>query len=208
MDWQAWHEPYADPGSPLSRRLAIIRRHIESWLDDVATERPIVLSVCAGDGRDLLQVLAQRKDSDRVSGVLIELDDDLCARAQEAIAEIDLRAIQVRCADAGDPASYTDAVPADLIILAGVFGNISDADVRGLVRLLPAMCRPGARVIWTRHRNAPDLTVAIREWLAEEFFRERSFTAPSDALFSVGVHDYVGPSVPWDPPTSLFTFTR
>ncbi|MGI8879145.1 MAG: class I SAM-dependent methyltransferase [Jatrophihabitans sp.] len=205
MDWQEWHQSYQDNASSFSRRLAIIQSHIDTWLDTEAPAQPVVLSICAGDGRDLLQVLADREDRDRVSGVLIEWDGRLSSQAQDQIAAAGLHRIEVRCSDAGAVSAYTGALPADLVILAGVFGNISDADVRKVIRQLPAMCRPGARVIWTRHRNPPDLTGAIRGWLLAEHFAEKSFTAPEDAVFSVGVADYVGPPVPWDPPNILFS---
>ena len=31
--WQAWHAPYADENSELSRRLRIVRQHIAAWLE-------------------------------------------------------------------------------------------------------------------------------------------------------------------------------
>ena len=37
--------------------------------------------------------------------------------------------IEVLCADAGTTASYAGAVPADLVLVCGVFGNITDADM-------------------------------------------------------------------------------
>ena len=64
--------------------------------------------------------------------------------------------VDVRCADAGDLASYVDVIPADLVLMAGVFGNIGD--VRRTVATLPHLCRPGGTVIWTRSRREPDLT--------------------------------------------------
>ncbi len=33
-DWQAWHEPYADPHSDLSRRRRSVQRQITQWLDE------------------------------------------------------------------------------------------------------------------------------------------------------------------------------
>lgn len=42
---------------------------------------------------------------------------------------------------------YADAVPADLVLLCGIFGNIPDADVQATVRAAPQLCAPGAEVV-------------------------------------------------------------
>jgi hypothetical protein len=203
MDWKAWHAPYDEPGSPLDRRLRIVQRRIAQWLDE-NPERPLrVVSACAGQGRDLLEVLACRTDADRVRAVLVELDPRNAAAAAAAAPP----GVQVRCADAGDLASYDNAVPADLLLFCGVFGNVSDADVERTVRALPHLAAPGATVIWTRSRRAPDLTPAIRRWFAESGFAQRHFDAPADALFSVGVHRLEAAPPPRLPPGgTLFRF--
>jgi hypothetical protein len=207
-DWNAWPAPYDDPGSSLSRRLRIIQQHLRTWLDDSSPRDVRVLSLCAGDARDLIEVLEERDDAARVSGVLVELDSRICARAAAALAEAELHSVVVREGDAADTSLFADAVPADLVILAGVFGNVSDDDVRGTIEALPMMCQPDAVVIWTRHRNPPDLTTTIRRWFGEAGFEEKAFTAPVDAIFSVGLHRYQGPTQPWAPPGALFTFIR
>lgn len=62
-DYQDWHHRYNDPNSSLSWRLQRVRRHIEDALDQrVGGIR--LLSVCSGDGRDVLGVLAERRDAD------------------------------------------------------------------------------------------------------------------------------------------------
>jgi hypothetical protein len=71
-DYLKWHEAYDDPDSGLSWRLREVQAHIRAVLDEVAG--PVgVLSLCAGDGRDVLQVLAERDDASRVRATLIEL---------------------------------------------------------------------------------------------------------------------------------------
>ncbi|HEU4946324.1 MAG TPA: class I SAM-dependent methyltransferase [Kribbella sp.] len=206
-DWNEWHASYDDPASQLSRRLRLIQELIEGWLDRTAPKPVRVLSVCAGDGRDLLQVLRRRADADRVTATLLEYDDKNVARAQAWAAETNAR-IEVRQVDAGQGGAYEGAVPADLVLLAGVFGNISDEDVRAVIRALPSMCSDDALVIWTRHRRAPDLTGSIRSWLAAEGFVEESFTAPRAAMFTVGAHRFDGTTETWVRDRELFRFTR
>jgi len=205
-DWLAWHEPYADEGSELSRRLRLVQGQIAGWLDERPGERLTIVSVCAGQGRDLIGVLAGRSGADRVRATLLERDPGNVAAARAATRAAGLGAVRVERVDAGDRASYVGAVPADLVLVVGVFGNISDADVHGTVEALPELCGPGATVIWTRGRRAPDLTPDIRRWLTETGFVERAFHAPDDAVFSVGVHRFVGRPRPLQTSGSLFRF--
>jgi hypothetical protein len=43
-------------------------------------------------------------------------------------------------------------LPADVLLLCGIFGNVSDGDIRRTVQAVPALCRAGATVIWARPR--------------------------------------------------------
>lgn len=213
VDWDRWHDPYDDPTSGLARRLVVIQSALTDWLDDTAPQPVRLLSVCAGDGRDIIGVLTGRDDAVRVEAILLELDPRNVRRARRWVAAAGLDSVRVRECDAGLLSEWASAAPADLVLLAGVLGNISDADVRATIAALPGVCAPGAIVIWTRHRNAPDLTGPIRTWLQTAGFEERSFTAPNDAIFSVGVHHYRGAAdapndTPNGQPTRVFTFIR
>ncbi|GAA2496459.1 class I SAM-dependent methyltransferase [Winogradskya humida] len=200
-DWLDWHLPYADEQSPLSRRLRLIQHHLTEWLDSKSDAATIV-SVCAGQGHDLIGVLA----AGPVRAHLIEFDPRNVAAARERIGEAGLDNVTVICADAGDLTTYQDLGRADLVLLAGVLGNISDADVRRTIERVPQLCTKGATVIWTRARRAPDLTPAIRAWFAEAGFAERAFHAPEDVMFTVGVHEFHGEPQPLEPAGTIFRF--
>lgn len=211
VDWDRWHDPYSDPTSGLSRRLLVIKAALNNWLENTAPRPVRLLSVCAGDGRDVIDVLAARDDASRVDATLLELDPRNVQRARHAIADAGLPTVQIRQCDAGLLPEWASATPADLVLLAGVFGNVADHDVKTTIAALPQVCARDAVVIWTRHRRDPDLTGPIRTWFNDAGFAEISFTAPADAIFSVGVHQLVAdpppPGVPAPAPT-LFTFTR
>jgi hypothetical protein len=164
--------------------------------------------VCAGQGHDLLEVLAGRPDASRVRAHLIEYDARNVAAARARIDTAGLTGVHARCADAGDLEAYAGTVPADLVLLAGVLGNISDADVRTTIAALPRLCAVGATVIWTRTRRAPDLTGRVRQWLAAAGFTEVALHAPDHVLFSVGVHRFTGEPQPLPDSGRLFTFLR
>ncbi|ASW53005.1 class I SAM-dependent methyltransferase [Plantactinospora sp. KBS50] len=207
-DWLAWHDAYRDPDSALSHRLRIVRRRIAEWLDERPEDELRVVSACAGQGHDLIGALSSRADARRVRAVLLEYDPRNVALARASAERAGLSGVTVHRADAGELSSYAGAVPADLVLMAGVFGNVTDADLRGTVFALPRLCSPGGTVIWTRHRDAPDRTPEIRRWFAEAGFAERAFDAPQDARFSVGVHRLTGPVVPLGGVGRLFSFVR
>jgi hypothetical protein len=76
-----------------------------------------------------------------------------------------------------------------LLLLSGIFGTVSDRDIRRSVHAAPALCRAGATVIWTRHRRPPDPTPQIRAWFAAAGLGEVAFDAlETSALTSAGVH--------------------
>ena len=84
---------------------------------------------------------------------------------------------------------------AGLLLFCGVFGNVRDEDVRTTIGSLPALCAPGATVVWTRGRRsrsdrtaADDGPAAVRSCFAAAGFAELAFSAPDDATFSVGAH--------------------
>src|SRR5690242_4741082 len=52
-DWVQWHRGYDDPLHPLARRLEIVVGLIRRQLDTAPAGPIRVLSLCAGDGRDL-----------------------------------------------------------------------------------------------------------------------------------------------------------
>jgi hypothetical protein len=164
-----------------------------------------VVSACAGEGRDLLGVLEQRDDAARVSGRLVEADPVLAGRARDRAAAggFDLEVLH---GDAGSTSSYAGAVPADLVLLCGVFGNITEADIERTVRATPSLCAPGATVVWTRHRGDPDVTPRIRAWFADAGLEEITWFAPDDDEIGVGAHRLVGDPVALEPGQQLFRF--
>ena len=86
-DWGAWHDAYDDPGSSLAQRLAVVQARIAAALD-VAPPGPLrAVSMCAGQGRDLIPVLASHPRGRDVTARLVELDPALAATARRAAAE-------------------------------------------------------------------------------------------------------------------------
>ena len=200
--WQDWHREYDDPDSRLARRLRIVQRSIADALDAMPPGPVRVVSMCTGEGRDLLGVLPHHPRRGDVTGRLVELDPELARRARAAAPP----GIDVRTDDASTTTAYEGAVPADLVLACGVFGNVPDSDIVRTIRTLPSLCAPGATVIWTRHRRPPDRTVLAREAFAESGFEEIAFEAPDEFLFAVGTHRLTRDPSPFEPGVQMFAF--
>ncbi len=170
MDWAAWHSAYDDPSSPLSARLRCVQAHLADALDRAPAGPVSLVSLCAGQGRDVIGVLPGHPRRNDVRAVLVEADERIARPAREAAAARGLAQVEVRMADASLVASFADALPADVLLLCGIFGNVSDADIERTIAAASALCRPGATVIWTRDRRPPDLTPQVRAWFSENGF--------------------------------------
>lgn len=207
-DWTRWHLAYADLGSALSRRLGAVVARTREAVKAAAPSDVRLVSVCAGQAHDVVGALRGHPRAADVQGRLVELDPDNVAAAREALASAGLTRIEVRHDDAGRTDAYEGAVPADVILLCGVLGNLSDEDAEATVSNVSRLCAPGATVIWTRHRRAPDLTPSVRGWLGDAGWEEVSFESEGEDSFAVGTHRLLGPPLPFVRGLRLFTFTR
>jgi Methyltransferase domain len=187
-DWVGWHRGYDDPESFLSRRLRVVQRELRRALDALPPGRIRLLSLCAGDGRDVIPVLAAHRRARDVSAVLVELEPRLVEVAvASAKAQSLLERVEVRCGDAGLLSLYRDSVPADLVLLCGIFGNVTEADIRSTVAAAASvLVAAGGYVIWTRGAKDVDLRPVIRAWFTESGFAEVIFQGEVDG-FGVGV---------------------
>ncbi len=208
-DWVRWHQGYDAPGSSLGRRLEVVRRDLRRALGTSPSQPDgtrRLISICAGDGRDALPVIAEHDR--RVHALLIELDPALARRARDTADDLGLSRVEVRTADAGQAGTYLGVRPAHILLACGVFGNVSTGDVRRTVAALPALLVVGGIVIWTRARgdDGSEPAQEIRATFAEHGFTELSFTAPDDARFRVGMHRLAGTAGHGALTGRLFTF--
>jgi hypothetical protein len=204
--WQQWHRAYDDPSSPLSRRLAVVQRWVGRVLDEAPAGAVTVVSMCAGRGHDVIDVVRDHPRRADVRARLVELDPVLAADAAAAAHAHGLTGVEVLNGDAATTDAYAGGVPADLILVCGVFGNVAESDIRRTVDELASLAAPGATVIWTRHRRPPDLTPTVRAWFRAAGFDEVAWETAPDAAFGVGVSRLTAPPRPFGPGRRLFSF--
>lgn len=205
MDWEKWHEVYDAPESPLARRLSAVQERIRLALDDCPAGPLRVVSLCAGQGRDLLGVLPGHPRRSDVRARLVELDPKNVEVAAGAARAAGLGGVEAVAADAALLDHYAGLVPADLVLVCGVFGNIADPDIERTIDACRQLCGSGGRVIWTRHRKDPDRVPSICEWFEERGF-EREWLNDAEHVQGVGVHRFRDQPVPLRPGTRVFSF--
>jgi hypothetical protein len=81
---------------------------------------------------------------------LVELDEHNVLLARRAAQDAGLDGVQIVGGDASLTDAYVGAVPADLVLVCGVFGNISAQDIQHTITTLPQLCAADATVIWDK----------------------------------------------------------
>jgi hypothetical protein len=206
--WVRWHDDYDDPTSDLSQRLAVVQRRLREAIDAMQTGPITLISVCAGQGRDVIGALTGHARSPDVHALLVEFDAQNIQIAREGVAAEGLTRVEVLQADAALTGIYRGAVPADVLLLCGIFGNVSDADVRRIIVNASRLCSPGAMVLWTRHRDDHDLTPTIRAWFRDAGYEEVAFDSPGPDRFAVGMQRLVSDPLPYRDDIRLFRFVE
>lgn len=204
-DWYAWHKEYDRPGTVLARRLAAIQDQIRAALDTAPPGPLRAISMCAGQGRDLLGVLADHARRDDVTARLVELDPRNAAAARNLACEAGLDKVEVVAGDAALTDQYAGMAPADLVVACGVLGNMTDADVKQTVGFCPQLCAHGGTVVWTRGRWVPDLVPQICDWFAELGFEQLWVSEPGFPA-GAGAHRFTGTPLPLQAGATMFTF--
>jgi hypothetical protein len=206
-DWLAWHGAYDRPGGVLALRLAAVQERIRLTLDAAPPGSLRVVSVCAGQGRDLIGALADHPRRDDVRARLVELDERNAALVRQSAEGKGLPQVEVVIGDAALTEVYANMVPADLVLVCGVFGNITDADVERTIGFTTQLCARGGTVVWTRSRAEPDLVPRICEWFGNRGF-EQIWVSEPGLGYGAGAHRFAMEPSPLEHGARMFTFTR
>ena len=162
--------------------------------------------MCAGQGHDLIGSVAAHPRREDVSARLVELDPRNTQAGSQMAAATNLERFEFVAADASITDVYAGAVPAQLALVCGLFGNITDGDIATTISALPSLVAPDGTVIWTRHRHKPDVTPNIHHWFRDVGFNQLAFHQMPDGYQTVGVHQLTEPSEPLRSGLKLFGF--
>lgn len=209
MNWEHWHKGYNVEPS-MQARLRLVREQAGRLLQEHPPGPFQIISLCAGDSRDLLGLLRQHPRREDVTAWLLDTDQASLDRGRRAAEKAGLdRQCRFIQADAASARSYAGMIPADLIVISGVFGHLRPADVARLIEGLSMLCRTGGHVIWNRHLVHNDGSVQmpiIREGLRTAGFDEVQFQTTAPDGFAVGCARCTGATQPLDPTRVFFEF--
>lgn len=121
MDWFTWHDGY---GGPLGTRLRAVQAQLDFALAEASSSSIRIISVCAGQGHDVVGSLERFERRDSVEALLVELDERNVRAARQRIVEAGPSDIAVEAADAGVTDVYRPITPAHIIMVCGVFGSL------------------------------------------------------------------------------------
>jgi hypothetical protein len=209
-DWVAWHERYKT-NRGLKARLRAVCGQIENCLNACPPGQIRVVSVCCGDGRDLLTGLIDHPREKDVVAYLIDSERSLIEAGQDS-ANISGIGDQLHfiVADATLASSYKGMVPADLVLVCGVFGHVVKEDLPKLIQSLGYMCKTGGYVIWTRHAKAWDgesHVPLINQLFEQARFEQISFSVTEEGASCIGTNRFLGQPADLGSEDTLFTFT-
>jgi hypothetical protein len=193
-DWNDWHEEYDDPKSELAARMHAVRRRVAQVVESCPPGPVTVVSICGGQGRELIGALADHGRRVDVRGRLVELDAENALYARRSAAEAHIGSLEVVTGDASVAQAYENLPPADLVVISGLFGHIDDDDQQRVIAFLRTICRPGATVVWTFFLRARRRTERLRRYFTEQSFEETAFEVlPGDEYrFTVALSRYDG----------------
>jgi hypothetical protein len=207
-DWFEWHDKYRTKPR-LKQRLEIVREYISTCLNACPPGTIRVVSICAGDGRDLMGALIDHPRSSDVYARLVELDSRLveCGRTAAESAGLGEQ-LEFVNGDATLSSTYEGVVPADLVLVCGVFGNVPETELHHLISSLRFLCKNDGLIIWTRGlaHNGDHRLAIIRELLRESAFDEVSFKMTPVGNMGVGIHRYLGQALALPNDRQLFVF--
>jgi Putative methyltransferase len=208
--WSNWPEE-AYHLERYQKRLAAVQSHLAGCLDVAAARGSVkLLSMCAGDGRDVIGVLRSHELRQNVSACLVELNGKSVAlgigRAREAGLE---KSVSFVHGDATTFATYQHIAPADIVLVCGVWGHVRAGDRGQLVSSLASLCRAGGAVVWSRGVSQGMRRLhAIQSLFAESLWETERLSVTSDKRWAVVTARFLGPPSSLPVNGQVFRFRR
>jgi hypothetical protein len=207
--WSGWPtEAYAENRYRL--RLETVQKHLIHCLD-IAPPGPLrLISICAGDGRDVIGVLQTHQRRNNMSAWLVELDPQSVAAGICYSSIVGLQdTVRFINRDATDYATFDDIAPADIILVCGVWGHVPARERVSLAGALPALCRPCGTVTWTRGiSNGTARLHEIESLFMRPTWERVRITLTADKRWAVASYRYDGQAMVLPRSGRIFNFER
>jgi hypothetical protein len=208
MDWVKWHQLYETEPSRLVR-LKLVQQHLSDCMHYVSAGAFKVVSICAGDGRDIIGALSGHKRRNEARVRLVEINPGLVETGRKAAESAGLaEQIEFSSGDATMSSAYSGIAPADLVIACGVFGNVREQHLSQLVSCLPQLCQTRGYIVWTHFLSRSGLKriELIRGLLQTAGFVDKHLDFSDQAGLLVATQFYAGKNMPLPDHSRLFEF--
>ena len=210
-EWGGWPEQ-AYQRDAYQQRLSAVQEHLAECLDAAPPGPVHIISICAGDGRDVIGVLESHPRRDDVSAWLVESNEQSVdfgiRRAQSAGLE---RTVNFVNEDATDYVTYRNMAPADIVLVCGVWGHVPTPERKLLLRAIASLCKPNGVVIWTRGVSKGMHRLHEIEALFAESptaWATARISLTSDKKWGVVTHRYCGQTLERPEAGRIFRFER
>ena len=207
--WSGWPEK-AYQRERYQQRLLVVQEQLAECLNIALCSPGHILSICAGDGRDVIGVLRSHPRRRDVAAWLVELDRQSVAGGVRRATEAGLaNTVTFLNDDATDYATYKNIPPSDIVLVCGVWGHVPVVERAGLVRAITAFCTPRGTVIWTRgvSKGLAQLHEIQSHFIGPSWEEVRLHLTP-DNRWGVATHRYYGPPVERPESGRIFNFQR
>jgi len=173
--WTEWHEEaYNDINSLPYQRTEIVKDLINKYLSEI-DKNIVVISIGAGQSRDILPVLIGRKDNDRITTYLIDTDIECLNYAKNYAKDNNIINVHIVDMDGSLVKNYKDIPKADLIIFCGMMTQKNTDEVKNLANNIKLICNEDAQIIWSRHGYDGDYSTPFRNVFNENSYKELDF---------------------------------
>lgn len=207
--WNGWPEKaYLREG--YQQRLTAVQEHLCECLDDAPPGPIRILSMCAGDGRDVIGAVRSHRRRKDVVAWLVELNSQSVELGKGYSVNAGLeRSLQFINGDATSYSTYKSIGAADIVLVCGVWGHVPAHEKSMLVKAISTLCKPGGSVIWTRGTSKGIARVReIESLFATNWWDKGRITYTPDATWAVATYRYCGPSQELPADGQIFHFQK
>lgn len=189
-------------------RLALVKEHLSTALVEAPPGDVRILSICAGDGRDVISTLEEHPRRGDATAQLVELDPTSAHDAERTAARAGLGdQIHVLNADATDFATYQGIAPAEIVLACGVWGHVPPQERGKFIDAAARLSTPHGCLIWTRRLSENGLAELLECFRADAWEQHRVGVTP-DRRFAVVTHRYRGETLAIPAEGRIFHFRR
>jgi hypothetical protein len=206
--WSEWHDEYDDPDSELALRMRTVRKHVAATVEACPPGPVTVVSICAGQGREVIGALEDHPRRGDVRGRLVELDPDNAAFAKQSAEHAHLDGLEIVNGDASVSDAYAGLPRADLVVMSGLFGHLDDEDRVSTIAFLRQILRSGGHAVWTSFLRDNGPVEKMRRFFVEQSFDEveTEFLPGEEYRFTVTLSRHAGSEELLQANKKLFTF--